>query len=66
MSRTTTDKKDHVIKIRVNDETKDYLERRAKQSSATVSEYVRQVIEKDRLERVRKERDTRERRISFY
>lgn len=59
MSRTTTDKKDHVIKLRVNDETKDYLEKRAKQTSVTVSEYVRQMIDKDRLERNRKERERR-------
>lgn len=52
MPRTTADKKDFEIKLRINAETKRYLEERTKRSS-TISEYVRKLIEKDKAEQFR-------------
>ena len=55
MARTSEDKKDCVIKVRVNDETKSYLDNMARCCSMNVSEYVRKIIDRDRSEQRRKE-----------
>lgn len=55
MARTSEDKKDCVIKVRVNDETKSYLDNMARSCSMNVSEYVRKIIGRDRSEQRRKE-----------
>ena len=55
MARTSEDKKDCVIKVRVNDETKSYLDSMARRCSMNVSEYVRKIIDRDRFEQRRKE-----------
>jgi predicted DNA-binding protein len=45
--RTTNDKKDNVIRIRLNDEMYDYLIKRSKITGNTVSDVVRLIIQKD-------------------
>ena len=55
MARTSEDKKDCVIKVRVNDETKSYLDGMARRCSMNVSEYVRKIIDRDKSEQRRKE-----------
>lgn len=55
MARTSEDKKDCVIKVRVNDETKSYLDDMARRCSMNVSEYVRKIIDRDKSEQRRKE-----------
>ena len=51
MSRTTDDKKDFEIKLRVNSDTKQYLSEMAGKRGLSVSEYVRGLIRKDMLEK---------------
>ena len=55
MARTSEDKKDCVIKVRVNDKTKSYLDSMARRCSMNVSEYVRKIIDRDRSEQRRRE-----------
>lgn len=45
--RQTIDKKDSTIKLRVNDEMRKYLESQSKVKLVSISEYVRNLIEKD-------------------
>lgn len=53
MARTTDDKKDFEVKLRINAATKTYLDVRSRASSVTVSEYIRRLIEKDKAEQQR-------------
>lgn len=45
--RTTEDPKENTIRVRVNDEMREYLKTRANANRETVSEYVRQVLLRD-------------------
>lgn len=45
--RKTTDKKDAVIQLRVNDVQKAHIHKRALVSNITESEYIRRLINKD-------------------
>ena len=45
--RTTDDKKDNVIRIRLNDTLKDHIYRRSSIKNITVSQYIRDLIIKD-------------------
>lgn len=45
--RQTTDRKDSTIKLRINEETRMYLDKRSKLKQISISEYVRNLIEKD-------------------
>ena len=45
--RTTTDKKDNSIRVRVNDTLMGYLVRVSTSKGITVSEYIREIISED-------------------
>lgn len=48
--RTTTDKKDNSIRVRVNDTLMGYLVRVSTSKGITVSEYIREIISKEMTE----------------
>lgn len=48
--RQTTDPKGHTVQLRINDATKDYLEKKSKKRGISVSELVRDILEKDMRE----------------
>lgn len=58
MSRTTDDRKDFEVKLRVNSDTKKYLDSQARAYSTSVSEYVRKLISKDMSEQPNRSRRT--------
>ena len=43
--RTTDDKKDNSIRVRVNDSQMEYLESRSRTKGMTISQYLRDMIE---------------------
>lgn len=45
--RTTEDPKGTVLKVRLNEEMKNYLDTNAKRTGKNVSEYVREIIKKE-------------------
>lgn len=45
--RTTSDPKNEKIKLRLNDELKDHVQRYADKDSITLSEYIRELIRQD-------------------
>lgn len=47
--RTTTDPKDHTIKIRLNDEMHSHIIAECQRQRITVSEYIRQLIMQDMI-----------------
>lgn len=47
MSRTTSDPKESVLKVRVSDYTRERAEKKAKMRNISLSEYIRKLIEKD-------------------
>lgn len=48
MPRTTVDRKETVLRIRLSEEMYKYLIQQSEKYSITISEYVRTLIEKDR------------------
>lgn len=49
--RTTTDPKEHTVRIRLNDEMHSYIIAECQRQRITVSEYIRQMITKDMAKR---------------
>ena len=45
--RTTNDPKETTIKLRINDDMRNHIEKKSKSKSITMSEYVRNLIRKD-------------------
>lgn len=52
--RKTTDKKDYTIQLRVNDAQKDHVKRKAIASNISESEFIRKLIDKDRISSLKK------------
>lgn len=50
MPRYSNDSKESTIKLRVNDDMRKYVEKRAKEKTITISEYIRELIRKDILD----------------
>lgn len=49
MARPTNDKKDYTVIVRINSEIKGYLEEESKKNGESISRYVRELIESERL-----------------
>lgn len=45
--RTTTDPKETTLKLRINEEMRNFVEKSAKRKGITLSEYVRNLIQSD-------------------
>ena len=45
--RPTLDKKEQTLKLRLNDEMREWIERRAYENGISMSEYIRNLIEAD-------------------
>lgn len=45
--RMSTDPKENTIKLRINDDMRNYIEKSSKRKGNSISEYVRELIEKD-------------------
>ena len=45
--RTTSDPKETTIKLRVNEDMRNHIEKKSKLKSITMSEYIRELIRKD-------------------
>ncbi len=45
--RMSTDPKENTIKLRINDDMRNYIEKASKRKGNSISEYVRELIEKD-------------------
>lgn len=45
--RTTTDKKENIIRIRLNDDMYSYLTRKSERNNSNISEYIRELIRRD-------------------
>lgn len=49
--RTTSDKKDTTLKLRLNDDMREHIEKYAKRKGISMSEYLRQLIYDDMRKR---------------
>lgn len=47
IGRPTLDKKDQTLKLRLNDDMREWVERRADEDGTSMSEYIRNLIEDD-------------------
>ena len=55
--RTTNDKKDNRVIVRLNDRDMKYLEERSSRQGESISEYVREMISRDRSEKADSEKN---------
>lgn len=50
MARTSYDPKETTIKLRINEEMRNYIEKKSKQYGITMSEYLRKIIQRDKIQ----------------